>query len=194
MGAEDTQVSDLVGGVWQPGRACFFESCLEDMTMAACDATRADRQTQRQGQGVVQAVQTMAQVAMSVAHGGFRFRGALGFQMLLQGGPHLGNVAALEPLLRRASPALRLIGTATRRGLSQIFADVKEVAQKVALSAEDLPALQPPPIRSISPAWRRLFNPQPAGRAQGPHRRPVSSTLPKVAPDTVVALPLACAA
>jgi len=40
----------------------------------------------------------------------------------------------------------------------------------------------------------RLFNPQPAARVQCPQRRPVSVTLPKVAPYTVVALSLACAA
>ena len=40
----------------------------------------------------------------------------------------------------------------------------------------------------------RLFKPQPAARVTWPQRRPVSSTLPKVAPSTVVVLALACAA
>ena len=60
-------MSELVGGVWDPGRARLFESGLQDMTMAAFDDARADRQAQGQGQRVIQTVQPIAQVAMAAA-------------------------------------------------------------------------------------------------------------------------------
>ena len=55
---------------WQPGRAGLFEPGLEDMSVSAFDQARTDRQTQRQGTGIVQRIEAMAQRAMTLSDRG----------------------------------------------------------------------------------------------------------------------------
>ena len=43
VGAENAQLSDLIGVGRQPGSTRFFEPGVEDMTMAGFDESRADR-------------------------------------------------------------------------------------------------------------------------------------------------------
>ncbi len=88
---------------------------------------------------------------MAVAHGRVRFGCPFGFQVCRQGGHHFGDVAVLEPLLLGVPPLIRLGRSATRGGGGQIFADVKVVAQKVALVAKHLPTLQANPVRAVAP-------------------------------------------
>ena len=118
--------------------------------MSAFDHSGADGQAQGQCAGIVQTVQSMAQIAIPVAPRSFCFRGPVGFQMFGHSGQHLLYRTALESLLLRASPWIRLIRPATGCGGPQIFADVEEVAQKAGWCAEHFPALQPDPIRAVS--------------------------------------------
>ena len=74
IGAENTEVSDLVSVFWEPGSAGLFESGLEDMSVSAFDDARADRQAQGQGSWVVQRIESIGQIAMALADRGFFVR------------------------------------------------------------------------------------------------------------------------
>ena len=128
-------MGDLVGVVWRPCRTSLLESGLEHMAMPAFDHARADWHAPGQRAWIVQTVQTMAQVAIPVAHRSFCFRDPVGFQMLGQGRDHLLHVATLESLLLGSSPWILQGQPAAWRGRSQVFANVNEVAQKVGLGA-----------------------------------------------------------
>ena len=150
IGSEDTQVGDLVGVVGQPGGARLFESGLEDMAVAAFDHPRADRQTQRQGTGIVQAIEPVAQIAMTLSDRGVFVPGPRRFQMFRQGRDDPRRGPTLEAVLLSVSPLLGLVRPAhgCRRG--QIFTDMEEVAQKAGLLAEDFPALQLDPFGPVA--------------------------------------------
>ena len=163
--------------------------------MAAFDHAGADGQTQGQRAGVVQAVQVVAQVALGVAHRGFGIQGGLRFQMFRQTGQHLGHRPAFEAFLLGAPP-LNWLGRAVGGGGGgQRFADVKVVAEKSGLGAEDFRALQADPIRPIahrvnltvqSPAGlSRAMAPTASGGCHAAEGGPIY---------TVVALSWACAA
>src|SRR6266568_991602 len=143
-------MGDLVCMVVQPSCAWLFKSGLEHMTMTALDHARADRQVQFESAGIVQAIPPIGQVAMAVAHRGFFFRCADWLQMFLQGFQHLLDSSASQPLLLGSSPAIRFGRPAGLRRVSQILADMKEIAQKSGLGSEHLLALQPDPLRPVS--------------------------------------------
>ena len=77
IGAENAQVGDLVSVLGQPGRAGLFEPGLEAMSVTTFDQARADRQTQRQGAGIVQGIESVAQIAMTLADRGVLVPGPL---------------------------------------------------------------------------------------------------------------------
>ena len=49
IGSENAEVGDLVGGVRQPGGACFFESGVEHVAVAGFYHARTDGQAQCEG-------------------------------------------------------------------------------------------------------------------------------------------------
>lgn len=74
VSSEDPQVRDLVCVVVQPSGACLFESGVEHMTMSALDHAGTNRQTQCQCLGIVQAIQSIGDITMPIAHRGLLFR------------------------------------------------------------------------------------------------------------------------
>ena len=77
-------MGDLIGGGDQPGSAGFFEPSVEDVPMSAFNHARANGQAQLQGGGIVQAVEPIVEVAVSVAHRSFFFGDRIGFHVGLQ--------------------------------------------------------------------------------------------------------------
>lgn len=134
VGAEHAQRGERVSVFWQPGGAGLFESGLADMTVSAFDHARADRQAQGQGTWIVQGIESIAQVAMALADRGCFLRRGLRFQMFGQSRDDPGRRAPLQSRL--------LGGPPHRSSRGQIFTDVKEVAQEVALRPEHFLALQ----------------------------------------------------
>ena len=100
----------------------------------------SNRQTQGQCAGIIQCVQPIGRVAMPLAHRG----------VVVQGGHDLGRRPTFESLLLRPSPLIGRAGPAHRRRCSRVFADVKEVAQKVRLLPGHFPALHLDPLRTVT--------------------------------------------
>src|ERR1017187_5468689 len=136
--------------VMQPGDARLLEARLQHMAMPALDHAGADRQTQRQGPRIVQAVLAIAHVTMSVAHRRFRFHGSDRLQMFLQGGDYLLDVSAPQALLLGTAPLIGLGRPTAWCRVAQILADVKEIAQKGGLFCEHLLTLNPDPLSPIA--------------------------------------------
>ena len=123
-------MGDLVGVVVQPGGAGLFESSLEHVPVAAFDHARANGQAQGQGSRVVQSIESMAQVAMALAHRRFFVRSGLRFQMFGQGGDNLRHRPTLESPLLGVPPRIGLVGPAHGRGGGQVFTDMKKSHRK----------------------------------------------------------------
>lgn len=87
---------------------------------------------------------------MAVAPRGFGVRDVFGFPMFGQGCDPLLNLTGFESLLLGAPPLIWLGRSATRRGGSQVFADVKEVAQKVPWVTKPLPTRRANPIGDLA--------------------------------------------
>ena len=87
---------------------------------------------------------TAGNTAMIVVWGGF------GFQMFSQGGYDLGHRPTLESLLLGPSPLIWLSGSAYRCRRTQVFADVIEVAQEVALIPKDFLGPQRDPLSTVA--------------------------------------------
>src|SRR5688572_15625692 len=69
--------------------------------------------------------------------------------MFCQGFDDFSQCATLEPSLLCSSPPIRSTGSASLSGCSQVFADMKEIAQEDSLRPEHFTRLQPDPFRSI---------------------------------------------
>ena len=150
IGSEDAEVGDLIGGGDQPGSASFFEPGVEHVPMSAFDHARANGQAQLQGGGVVQAIEPIFEVAVSVAHGSFFLGDRSGFHVGLQCFHDFFYRAPSQSFLLDVAPTVWLMRSAGLGRRAKIFADVIEVAQEGPLIAEDLPALKPDPIGSVA--------------------------------------------
>src|SRR5215217_3683052 len=87
---------------------------------------------------------------MSVAHGRQLLRGGQRFQMFCQCVDDFSQSSPFEPLLLGFAPALWCLWSARQGSGCQILADVKIVAKKGALRAEDFSRLQTNPFGSIA--------------------------------------------
>ena len=118
--------------------------------MSAFDHARANGQTELQGSGIIQAIEPVFEVAISVTHRSFFLGDRIGFHVGLQCFHDLFDRPAFEPSLLGMAPTIRLMRSAALGRRAKIFADVIEVAQEGALSTEDFPTLQPDPIGSVT--------------------------------------------
>jgi len=145
IGPEDAEVGHLVCVVGQPGGSGLFQACLEHMAVAALDQSRSDGEAFLNGARLVQTVHTVAEVSMSVAHGGLFFGGSLGFKMRQEFLDDLLERTAAQSFLLRPAPGIRLGRAARFCGRTEILADMIKVAQEGALLAEDFAALDSDP-------------------------------------------------
>ena len=143
-------MSDIIGMTSQPSRACFFEPGVEHVAVAGFNHAGADRQSQSVGLGIIQAIHSIAQIAMAAANGRFFIGHFHGLQTLGQCFDHFFRSAAAQSLLLGAAPAIRLAGGADGCGGSEIFAHVKKIAQKMPLLSKDFLGLKPNPFGSIA--------------------------------------------
>ena len=143
-------MGDLVRMVVQRASARFLESGVEHKTVSALDHARTDGQTQLECPRIVQQLQAIGQVAMSVPHRGFIIRCPDRHQMLRQGFNRLLDRSSSQPLLLGPSPHIGLGGSADWRRGTRILAEMEEIAQKGGLLPKHFPGLQWEPFRPVS--------------------------------------------
>ena len=128
IGSEDAEVSDLIGGGDQPGCAGLFETGVEDVSVTAFNHPRANGQSQFQGGGIVQAVEPVFEVAVSVAYGSFFLDEGIRFHVGLQCFQDFFHGTPAQSFLLDMAPTVWLLRSAGLSRRTQIFADVIEVA------------------------------------------------------------------
>ena len=142
-------MADSVSVIPQPGSACFFQSGVEHMPVAGFNRTGTDGQPQSVGLGIVQTIDAVAQISMAATYGCLFIGHIHWFQTLSQGFDDLMRSPSAQSLLLSAAPPVRVAGPADGRGGSEIFAHVKEIAQKVSLLSKDFLGLESNPFGSI---------------------------------------------
>src|ERR1035437_7533253 len=106
------------------------------MPMSGFNHSRPNRQPQLQCPWIVQAISSICQIPVPIAHWGLFLRRCGWLQMFSQGVNDLFQCATLEPSLLGSAPLIWSAGSATLSSRSQVFADMKEIAQEASLQPE----------------------------------------------------------
>src|ERR1700722_7415921 len=120
------------------------------MAVSTLDHPGTNGQTQPESARIIQAVQPIVQIAITMAHRGFFLRLIFRFQIGGQRFHPLLHRSSTQSLLLGPAPAIGLGAPTSRCRCAQIFTDMIKVAEKDSLLAKDFPALTPYPIGSVS--------------------------------------------